>query len=869
MASGENCADPFVVTGATQVFARSTQDAGNDLIFTDSTSTTCEGNSSVTASAGDHVYRVTVPSGERVVASLDAPSFDTILNIVAGQANCGAPNPDGGLDRLGVVCAARADDPQPSTIKYRNTSGSPVDAFILVDGYSTGRGNYSLSVNVGAMPMGDDCDVPAPLVSGTPLTGQSLAPNSGFASDYTGSGTGCSATSEAIDRVYSINVPGGNRANLTVTPSASMNTSISLAANAAACGSRTCLANSNTGGAGVADTLTWVNPSPTAAQNLLVIVDTSTAAGGTFDISAVVEPLPMGDSCGTAVAISGTTNLTGQSILGYTNDYTAGAGCVIGSSAADRVYQVNVPAGNRLTASVTPDVFTASDGGMSPTFDPAINVVSAATCSATLTCVLGANASGGATDTVIFDNPTTAAQSVFVVVDTSTTAPVGAGTFGLNVTVAPVTFPTGEVCTSTAAPISTSTVLSNQNFTGYANNYTSNGQTVCRYGVGADRAYTVDVPVGQVLTVRAAPVDGGMSDGGTVDVALSLVDSMIECGSGPCLSGSDTTGNTTEIVTQSNVGGTATRRMLVVVDTKASGVGPFNLDVAIAAPPAGDVCTNTAAPLTATTTLATESLVAYVNDFSGSTPSTGCAFGSGQDRVYAVTIPAMNRMSITTQATGSGDLAINVVDGPATACSANPLVCARNADATFGGGTESLVFDNTTGQPKTVFVIIDRFGTAAGTETFSFGLTLGAIPAAPPGETCSMPIQITASGTTTGQTTVGYANDVQTVLSCTTYETVGPDRVYEVTVGAGQTLNATVTPVSSWDPGIYLIQGPAANCLATGSTCLNGDDSDGTGTAETATYTNSTQNPVTVFIVVDGYTSTTSGTYDLTVSLMP
>lgn len=135
-----------------------------------------------------------------------------------------------------------------------------------------------------------------------------------------------------------------------------------------------------------------------------------------------------------------------------------------------------------------------------------------------------------------------------------------------------------------------------------------------------------------------------------------------------------------------------------------------------------------------------------------------------------------------------------------------------------------------------------------------------------------MPTVINMSGTLTGETTVGYNNDVGTdsaAAECTGYPNSGPDKVYQVTVPAGQTLTATATP-TAWDNALYLVASPASNCLASGTQCVNSGsgDSGGTGTAESVTYLNSTASPVTLFIVVDGWTTSASGVFDLTISLM-
>ena len=72
-------------------------------------------------------------------------------------------------------------------------------------------------------------------------------------------------------------------------------------------------------------------------------------------------------------------------------------------------------------------------------------------------------------------------------------------------------------------------------------------------------------------------------------------------------------------------------------------------------------------------------------------------------------------------------------------------------------------------------------------------------------------------GVTDGGTTVGYSNDIATDdmgPGCTTYDNTGADKVFSVTIPAGQTLTATVSPVSGYDPGIYILAGPMCPALA-------------------------------------------------------
>ncbi|KAB2899370.1 MAG: hypothetical protein F9K40_10350, partial [Kofleriaceae bacterium] len=136
------------------------------------------------------------------------------------------------------------------------------------------------------------------------------------------------------------------------------------------------------------------------------------------------------------------------------------------------------------------------------------------------------------------------------------------------------------------------------------------------------------------------------------------------------------------------------------------------------------------------------------------------------------------------------------------------------------------------------------------------------------GDACAMAEVITISGglgtaTLTG-TTAGYANDYMPDACASGYLQDGPDHVYEVSVPAGALLGATVTPASGYDPGIYLVGAPAAMCDAMPITCLAGSDEGLSGAPDTVRHVNETGADVTVFVVVDG-TSTTGGAFTLDV----
>ncbi len=130
------------------------------------------------------------------------------------------------------------------------------------------------------------------------------------------------------------------------------------------------------------------------------------------------------------------------------------------------------------------------------------------------------------------------------------------------------------------------------------------------------------------------------------------------------------------------------------------------------------------------------------------------------------------------------------------------------------------------------------------------------------GDTCGDATPVTASGTFAGVTGV-FAGDYDLTSSgCTTYSTAGPDAVYAVTLAPGQTLDATVTPDSSFDVALYVL----TDCSMLTS-CVDGADFGLSGDPESVSYT--ATGAETVYLVVDAFTATESGAYSLDIALTP
>lgn len=685
--------------------------------------------------------------------------------------------------------------------------------------------------------------------------GYYMSSTTGLRSDthFDSSGRNCvrqAPDSRAPDGVFQLVLPALSR--VTVTSTASWDLVMNLvAAPAANCGmigpdggtiGITCVDGAIRSGND--DTVSYSNGTTSPVTLFLLIDGFHSAALGSFRFLVTTTGLPGGETCDNAIALSA-GSYPNQSSSGFVRDHSPGTGCAAWSLPEDRAYRINVPSGQRLTASVA-----ASPGA---SFDPAINLVTGS-CGSVLECVAGANENvGTAPDTAIYDNTGPSAVDVFVVVDTVASQPVS--TFTLNLSLGSQGM-AGDSCGNPGGGVITaSTMRTGQTFTGFANNYTDRLQSSCRYGAGPDRVYVIDVPAGQVLTATASGGTGG------ADLALSLIDATVDCSVGPCLSGSNALGSTAERVTFSNASGTATRRLNLVVDARLPNPsGTFTLTVDLSPALVGETCSTAGAPITTSRTLTAQSFSGFGNDYSG---RGSCSFQSGPDRVYELAIPAGQR-ALVSGASNLGNISLLAIEGPAANCASAPVTCLGSSDNTGSSGSEALVIDNVSAAVRQVFVVVDLSGSPQPSESFSLTVSYVQPPA---GDTCQSPQLITASGTLSGQTTLGFANDIETAPGCSLYRNEAPDRVYAVSLLAGQTLMVTATPTTnpSWDPSVYLLAGPASNCLRTGTVCLEYQDAAGANGAETLIYTAASAG--TYFFVVDGFVPTESGNFSLSIAI--
>jgi hypothetical protein len=213
--------------------------------------------------------------------------------------------------------------------------------------------------------------------------------------------------------VYKVTIPDGQVFTANVQPSMGLDVTVNLVAGpASACDSagRACLAAADSGYAGEAESLQYYNNTGAAVDAFLVIGDyDGMATTLDFTITANVMPPPAGDQCSTAQVLNMSGSLTGLTMAGFTKQYSFSDMSCAGYDYAERVWQIDVPAGQTLTVTATPD--TAGDPSISLIEGPATN------CSDTSVCLAQADTGfDGDPETATYMNASGATKTVLIVV---------------------------------------------------------------------------------------------------------------------------------------------------------------------------------------------------------------------------------------------------------------------------------------------------------------------------------------------------------------------------------------------------------------------------------------------------------------------
>lgn len=255
--------------------------------------------------------------------------------------------------------------------------------------------------------------------------------------------------------------------------------------------------------------------------------------------------------------------------------------------------------------------------------------------------------------------------------------------------------------------------------------------------------------------------------------------------------------------------------------------------------PAGDHCDD--APTLPTTAVGVAGTTAgtHADHSFGS----GCVNASGPEVSYRVVVPANRRLTVTVDPATGFDVVVDI----ARACSAAVTCVASTDSPTPTDATETLSYTNASNESETLYVFVRSYSNSQDDFRISASLAepLG-------GETCGNATDITA-GTLAGQTTLGFAHDFASSEGFCPSFANGPDRVYRISVPAGQELRATVSPdtVGDYDPSLALAL-DGANACDPDARCVAGSDSGTTDAVESATFFNASAEARSVLVVVGG-----------------
>jgi hypothetical protein len=664
-------------------------------------------------------------------------------------------------------------------------------------------------------------------------------------------GGGCRRTGPGTpDSVWAITVPPQRTIAISLAPQG-WDAVINLVSDPTQCGApgnpaRACLA-----GADDPERVTWFNPNPVPTTVFLVAGGFTATARGAYTLTVdFVE----GERCESPISFDAGVPLPGQALTGFTNDYTSpGSGCASRVFGPDRVYRTTVPPQTALSVEVVP---LNADTNIS-------FAVNAPTCAARQCTGSPADSPGvGAVDRGSFLNTATAPVDVWIVVDSANANPNAS--FTLNSALGPLP-PAGDTC-GTATVIGPNQVLPNESLAGMLDS-ASFGQG-CDFRPGPDRVYAIDVPAVSTQFATVVPISPGF------DPTLSVSDALTSCSTNVCIAAASPSpmGRTIAFTNQTLV----TRRYYLTIDAfvPAGGATLFILSTSngVVPPDAGvDAGTDAGSAvdggpsLLGETCLSAEPLALgtpvlvplgiAINDTSAT--SSSCNFGPGPDRMYSVTIPGGQRLSLT--ATPQAPFDVTLSSSSSTVACAMGL-CTQSVQATGIGGSETLVVDNTLPAATTVIITLDSLTPMSGQAALFGSLT----PLANlPGDSCQSPILVMAPQTFIGLTTQGLTRDYSlTGGACR--GPMGPEAVFQITVGPFQTLTATVTSMN--DAVVNVLAGPASTCGLQG--CLAGADQGATG-IETVTWTNGNA-AQTVFVAVGRFGATPPPMqYDVSFTLSP
>lgn len=151
---------------------------------------------------------------------------------------------------------------------------------------------------------------------------------------------------------------------------------------------------------------------------------------------------------------------------------------------------------------------------------------------------------------------------------------------------------------------------------------------------------------------------------------------------------------------------------------------------------------------------------------------------------------------------------------------------------------------------------------ASGTGAYLLTTTVVSCPTPPPNDTCASAIVVNCNSLVQGTTdfannSISEAASNQCVIGSTA---LGGDVFYQIVVPSGYQLNTLLTPLSVWDPAIWFV----TDC-ADATTCVAGADIGFSGDDETLSWVNSGPSDVTIYMIVDSWSTSVYGDFTIDV----
>ncbi|MBL8685291.1 MAG: hypothetical protein JNK05_39295 [Myxococcales bacterium] len=245
---------------------------------------------------------------------------------------------------------------------------------------------------------------------------------------------------------------------------------------------------------------------------------------------------------------------------------------------------------------------------------------------------------------------------------------------------------------------------------------------------------------------------------------------------------------------------------------------------------------------------------------SGGTADRSCnpTTATGPEVFFAYTLPANTRSTITATPLGAPPWRpyVRIRDNCTT------TTCLVASAGASDGMPATATVENRSGVARTFIVSMGSYELGTG-GAFTLTDSLMMLPPVPMNAVCATAPMVGPVSMLTGETTVGTFEQRSSSSCAAGVATGGTLAYYRMTVPAGRTMAATVTPEATFDPTIRIFVG----CSPT--TCSTYRNSFSTGVVEQASYRNTSAVDQEVIIAVGSSSTTGTGRFDLDARLLP